>query len=474
MLPDLVIKGALVIDGTGRKGFPADVVINHGTIVALADVGTADASETLRVDGMVLCPGFIDSHTHDDQLVLQPTRPHPKLLQGVCTVVTGNCGISLAPEVVGKLPAPLDILARGRVTYSKFGEYIAELDATDLRLNVVPLVGHINLRVKHVADLKRAATAEEIQAMYGEARDALDSGAFGISTGVYYPPAMAADLGELVGVCAALRGRDALLAMHLRDEGDEVENALTEAFNVAKTSEARLIVSHHKVVGPQNHGRTRQTLAMIEKASRIQPVCVDCYPYAASSTMLSAKKAALIEDVLITWSAPHPGMSGRYLKEISSDWSVDLEEAARRLMPGGAIYFSMAEDDVDRVLAHPLTMIGSDGLPHDERPHPRLWGSFPRVLGHYSRDRGILSLEQAVHKMTGLPAKQLGLGKRGVIAPGNAADIVIFDPVKVTDRATYQSPHAAPEGIRGVFVNGRLAVWDGVESFITAGQRLKP
>jgi N-acyl-D-amino-acid deacylase len=134
----------------------------------------------------------------------------------------------------------------------------------------------------------------------------------------------------------------------------------------------------------------------------------------------------------------------------------------------------MAEDDVDRVLAHPLTMIGSDGLPHDERPHPRLWGSFPRVLGHYSRDRGILSLEQAVHKMTGLPAKQLGLGKRGVIAPGNAADIVIFDPVKVTDRATYQSPHAAPEGIRGVFVNGRLAVWDGVESFITAGQRLKP
>ena len=471
---DLVVRNADLIDGTGRPRYRADVLVSGGLIAAILAPGTGSARRVIDATGKVLCPGFIDTHTHDDQLVLQRATPHPKLSQGVCTVVTGNCGISLAPLVTANPPAPLDLLGKHAYRFDSFHSYLEALDQSSPCVNVVPLIGHISLRVKHVADLTQSATAAQTAAMREEISRALDAGAFGLSTGVYYPPARAATTGELLEVCRALKGRDAILAMHLRDEGDHIDAALEEALRVGAATQARLVISHHKVVGKQNWGHTRHTLKTIEQAALGQSVCMDCYPYEASSTMLDAHKAALIEEVLITWSTPYPEHSGKTLKAVAAQWGVPLQAAAERLMPGGAIYFSMAAEDVERVMLHPLTMIGSDGLPHEQRPHPRLWGTFPRVLGHYSRDKKLMSLELAIYKMTGLPAQRFALAGRGTIAAGHAADLVLFDAQTIQDNATYDTPTLPATGLHAVFVNGVLSVWNGLQTQSRGGQRLRP
>lgn len=468
----LVIRGGQLIDGTGGPRRQADVLVSDGTIRAVVPPGTGCAAQVIDARGLVVCPGFIDTHSHDDLLALQAVVPHPKLVQGVTTVVTGNCGISLAPLLCDQPPAPLDLLGKDVFRYDSFEDYLAALDEARPSLNVVPLIGHTTLRIRHVGDLGRPATDVEIGRMRDEVSKALDAGAFGMSTGVYYPPARAATTDELIGVCAALRGRRSVLAMHIRDEGDHIDASVEEALRVGAASQAHLVFSHHKVVGPRNHGRTRQTLRTIEEAARLQSVCLDCYPYEASSTMLCPDRAAQVENVLITWSKTHPEHSGRRLNDIAAAWGVGLREAAQRLVPGGAIYFALAADDVERVLAHPLVMIGSDGLPHDRHPHPRLWGTYPRVLGHYSRDRGLMSLETAVHKMTGLPAQRFGLADRGIVAEGRAADLVVFDPAQVRDNASYDDPAQAPSGIHAVLVNGRLAFSQGEHLDVHAGRRL--
>ena len=470
----LAIRGAEVIDGSGAARFTADLLLDGGLITAVLPPGTGEAASVIDARGLVVCPGFIDTHSHDDLLVLQPTQPHPKLAQGVTTVVTGNCGISLAPLVTSQPPPPLDLVADGAPRYAHFRDYLAALDDVRPCVNVVPLIGHTSLRVQHVADLSRAATNDEVAGMGRAIREALDAGAFGLSTGVYYPPARAATTAELLAVCAALQGRDAMLAMHIRDEAAQIDAALQEALQVAAACAARLVLSHHKVTGPLNHGRTRQTLSAVDAAAQRQAVCLDCYPYEASSTMLDAERAAQVENVLITWSTPHPECSGQSLRSVAAGWGIGLHEAALRLLPGGAIYFTLAAEDVERVLQHPLTMIGSDGLPHDRHPHPRLWGTFPRVLGHYSRERGLMPLEAAVHKMTGLPARRFGLAGRGLIAAGQAADLVLLDPVRVADTATYAVPQGLPTGIHAVLVNGALALHDGQYLDMHAGRRLRP
>ena len=472
---DTAIRGATVIDGTGAQRFTADVLVAQGHVSGIVPAGSGHARREINAQGLMLCPGFIDAHTHDDQLVLCPIEPHPKLLQGVCTVVTGNCGISLAPLVTRTPPAPLDLLGPDAYRYATFTAYAAALDEARLQVNVAPLLGHSTLRVKHVANLDRAANPGEVAAMQAEVLQAMQAGAFGLSTGVYYPPARAASTQELMDVCSVLKGRNALLAMHLRDEGDNIDAALKEALDVGRASQARLVLSHHKVVGLHNQGHTRHTLQAVEQAAQEQSVCMDCYPYEASSTMLDPAKAARTGRVLISWSAPYPEHNGKSLQSIADHWGISLLDAAQRLMPGGAIYFGMATEDVERVLRHPLTMIGSDGLPHDALPHPRLWGTFPRVLGYYSRDKNLMPLELAVHKMTGLPAARFGLKQRGTVAVGQAADLVLFDPLTIRDNATYEQPTLPPAGIEAVLVNGQLSVWRGAHvPSVRAGERLLP
>jgi N-acyl-D-amino-acid deacylase len=237
-----------------------------------------------------------------------------------------------------------------------------------------------------------------------------------------------------------------------------VLESLDESFDIGRRADVPVVISHHKTSGQANFGRSVDSLAKIDSAMRRQPIGLDAYPYSASSTILKAEWVDEAKKVLIAWSTSAPEQAGRLLADVARDWGLSQAEACRRLQPAGAIYFSMDEADVRRILAFPHTMIGSDGLPHDSHPHPRLWGSFPRVLGHYSRDIGLFPLEEAVRRMTSLPARQFRLSDRGLIRPGGFADLTIFDPRTVMDRATFEAPLQPAAGILCVFVNG-VAVW---------------
>jgi N-acyl-D-amino-acid deacylase len=243
-------------------------------------------------------------------------------------------------------------------------------------------------------------------------------------------------------------------ATHLRSEMEGILEAMREAGDCAFEAGVPLVLSHHKCAGPGQWGRTRETLPLADALAGRQPVALDAYPYVAGSTVLREDLVDGVIDVLLTWSDTHPECTGRLLSDIADEWGVDQREACRRLQPGGACYFQMREDDVERVLAHPRTMIGSDGLPHDRHPHPRLWGAFPRVLARYWRERQLFSLEEAIHKMTGLTARNFRIEGRGLLRPGLFADVVVFDPRRVADTATYDQPISPSVGIEAVWVNG--------------------
>lgn len=487
---DLLFRGARLIDGSGAPARMADVAVDAGLISAICDAADAGvtprARRVVECGGLVLAPGFIDAHTHDDALMLERApldRAHPKLSQGVTTVVVGNCGISLAPldaAVHPDPPAPLNILNREAFRFSSVAAYLDTLAEQPPVCNVVTLLGHTSLRVKHVPDLQQEATAEQAAAMAAEVGAALQQGAWGLSTGVFYPPARAATTAELIAVARPLGPAGALLTMHIRDDTAHINVALQEAFEVGRGAGAPLVISHHKLSGQANHGRSAETLALIEAASLKQDVCLDCYPYDASSTMLLPERVHLSREVLITWSGAEPAAAGRSLFQMAQERGLTPQALAEQLVPAGVVNFSMDEADVQRIMQHPLTMIGSDGLPHDPHPHPRLWGSFPRVLGRYARNQGLFPLETAVRKMTAWTAARFGLDRatpqraaRGQVQPGWAADLVLFDPEQVLDQASYASPLQPSRGITAVYVGGELAAENGLTVNAHAGRALR-
>ena len=473
---DLVLRNGTLIDGSGAPGRRGDLAVSGARIAALAfDGGQQGGAGVTEIDvaGRVVAPGFIDVHTHDDRAVLTSPEMTPKLSQGVTTVIVGNCGVSLSPlGLTGDPPPPLNLLGdREQFCFSRFSEYIAALNEARPSVNVAALIGHSSLRVGAMSDLSRKATASEIDVMRDRLAEALDSGAIGFSTGLWYRPNAAADMDEVVALAELLAPAGGVYATHMRDEHDGVLQSLEETFETGRRAGAPVVISHHKCAGPQNHGRSRETLPVIDAARRRQPVGLDAYPYAAGSTILDPDFVNEAIRILVTWSKPHPEMAGRDLSAIAADWGCDQRRAAERLFPAGAVYFQMAEEDVRRILAYPPTMIGSDGLPHDEHPHPRLWGTFPRVLGHYARDVGLFTLEQAVHKMTGLSAERFGLAGRGVLRAEAAADLVVFDPETIIDRASFEDPIRPAAGIELVVVNGQVA-WRGGVGEARAGRFL--
>jgi N-acyl-D-amino-acid deacylase len=460
---ELVIRNATVIDGTRAPRYQADIGVADGKIAAIGEI--PKGKNEINASGKIAAPGFIDAHTHDDRLMLSSPDMAPKVSQGVTTVVAGNCGISLAPAPKGMqapVAVPLDLLddEGGWFRFSSFKEYVQELKAKPAATNCALLVGHSMLRVQTMDEVDRPASKAELGKMREMVDEAMAAGAIGLSTGLYYEPARAAPTEEVIEICRPLTARNGIYCTHMRDEGDRVIDSLEESFRIGRELGVPVVISHHKVVGKANHGRSAETLPFIEKAMRSQKIGLDCYPYHASSTILSAKRLDNATKVLLTWSKPHPEVAGMELAEVASKMKVSIREAVERLVPAGAIYFSMDEKDVQRILAFESTMIGSDGLPHDAAPHPRLWGTFPRVLGHYSRQLNLFPLETAVHKMTGLTAKTFGLADRGVLKAGYAADLVLFSAHEVDEKASFAKPIQAAKGIETVIVNGEV-VWRG-------------
>jgi N-acyl-D-amino-acid deacylase len=474
-MTDWILRGGTVVDGTGAPRFRADVAIAGDRIEAIADVARAQGAREIDAGGLVIAPGFIDVHTHDDRALFATPEMAAKASQGVTTVITGNCGISLAPLVPERvLPPPLDLIGEpGDYAYPRFADYLAALDRAPPAINAACLVGHSTLRVGAMPDVERPASDGEIAQMRERLQEALDAGAVGMSSGLFYAPAAHAPSAEIEALAALLRPAGAVYTTHMRDESDHVLDSLDETFAAGRAARVPVVISHHKTTGRVNFGRTVETLPKIEAAMAGQELGLDAYPYIAGSTVLRTQRIEEALKVLITWSKSAPEQAGRELADIARDWGVGIVEAAERLQPAGAIYFMMDEDDVRRVLAFPPTMIGSDGLPHDTHPHPRLWGTFPRVLGHYCREVGLFDLETAVHKMTGLSAARFGLTGRGVVAAGAQADLVVFDPETVIDRATFDEPTLPSAGIAHVFVNGRPVWTEGRSTGERPGRALR-
>lgn len=473
--PDLIFRNALLIDGSGAPAQRGDLAVTDDRILALGDLARITGGNEIDARGKALAPGFIDVHTHDDRALLCDPLMACKVSQGVTSVVTGNCGISLAPlALAGRPPPPLDLIAEeGSQFFASFAAYVAALDQAPAALNAACQVGHSSLRVAAMDGLDRPADQSEIAAMRRSLAEALSSGAIGLSTGLFYAPAAQATSDEIVAIAEPLKEWGGIHTTHMRDEADHVAASLAESFAIGRRAGVPVVISHHKVTGKRNHGRTRETLALIEAARQEQKLGLDVYPYIASSTVLDARRLAAADRIIVTWSRPHPEFAGQDLSAIAGQMGCPEPEAATLLLPAGAVYFMMSEADVRRVLAYPHTMIGSDGLPHDAHPHPRLWGTFPRVLGHYARGIGLFPLEEAVRRMTALPAAQFGLAGRGVLQQGAFADLVLFDPATIADRATFAEPRLPATGIELVMVNGR-AVWrDGAPTGNRPGRVLR-
>ena len=456
---DLHIRNARVVDGSCTEPELMNVAISGDRICDLGPELQCRATETWDAEGLVLAPGFIDVHTHDDIAILRTPAMLPKISQGVTTVIVGNCGISASPVTLhSDLPDPMNLLGEDSdFRFPNFAAYLEAIRESQPSVNVGALIGHTALRNNHMDRLGRAATDGEIAAMRAQLEDALEGGALGLSTGLAYLSANSAPTEEVLALAQPLVAAGAVYTTHMRTEADQILHAMSEAFEIGRGSCVPVIISHLKCAGIANWGRSSEVLGVLEDAQKNQHAGCDCYPYAAGSSTLDLRQVDERVKITITWSTPHPEVAGQTLAQIAAGWKRSQIDAARKLQPAGAIYHSISEEDMRRILAHPATMIGSDGLPNDPRPHPRLWGTFPRVLGRYCREQELFSLSKAIHKMTGMPAQRFGLAGRGLIRIGYAADLVLFDPETIIDTATFEDPIQPARGIMAVWVSGSLS-----------------
>ena len=484
---DLAIRDVAVLDGSGSPAFRADVAVNEGRIHSVGSAGGARREIDGR--GACLAPGFIDTHAHDDGAFLRHPDLRFKLAQGVTTVVSGNCGFSAVPSDPERNPAAASggILAGLERGFGSLSDYFAEVLRRRPALNGVMLVGHNSVRELTLGMQRRDPTTSELAAMRGHVERAMEQGACGFSTGLIYRPGRWSGTEEVVELARAVAPHAGLYATHLRNEADRLLEAVEEALRIGRESGAHLHISHHKAAGRANWGRVRDSLERVDRAlANGQRVTLDVYPYTAGSGRMieyfdpARPNRSLAEVIRIASCPAFREFEGRMLSEIAAERGIDVTDAVKLVLeaPLGertlCIHFTLDEADVETNLAHADMMVGSDGIPDlSGMPHPRLFGTFPRVLGRYVRERKLLSLEAAVRRMTSLPARVFGLVDRGVVREGAWADLVLFDPASIEDAATYDEPKREPRGVELVVVNGCVAYERGAHTGVGSGRMLR-
>ncbi len=525
---DVLIKNAVVVDGTGKRAFHADVGIAQGRIALVARGIEQEAERTIEAQGLHVAPGFIDPHSHSDLTLLVDRETPSKIHQGVTTEVIGNCGDSPAPllgAAVEEVRAEAETVGLD-IAWTTMTEYLERLRNPGTAVNVVPLVGHNTIRGAVLGFDDVQPTAEQQAEMERLVAEAMDQGARGLSSGLFYPPGFYARTEEVIGLARVAARHGGIYATHIRSEADGLFEAVAEAIEIGKQAEIQVQISHVKLEGFRNWEGAERLLAVLENAnSRGVRVGCDQYPYTASASGLTcilpywaqgggtkaiAKRLsdpevrALLRkdwqenraawenrggmrdwsDILATHCAQQPDIEGKTIAEIATDEGKDPLEAVFDLIVISegqvqCVWFSQLEDNVRILMRHSLVIVGSDSAAPglyaalaQGRPHPRTYGTFPRVLGRYVREEKVLSLEEAVKKMTSVTAERFGLTDRGVLREGAWADLVLFDALNVADRATFTDPHQYPVGIPYVLVNGVVVIDQGQHTGALPGQVL--
>jgi len=523
---DIVIKNGYVIDGSKAPRFKADVAIRGESIALIGEINPSQAVRVIDASGQAIAPGFIDMHSHGDFTLPGCPTADSLVHQGVTTAVVGQCGFSLAPllaktrdEVISsletrKMPIPWD-------QWSDFNDYLNFMKNFGVSINIVPLIGQGTVRAGVMGFVSDIPSPEQMTAMVAEVEKALEGGAVGISTGLIYPPGSYASTEELIDLARPVGKRRGFYFSHIRGEGETLVDAVAEAIRIGRETGASVEISHLKASWPNNWPKQAKAIELIEKAQKEGlDISADAYPYLAGSTSLKSvlpgwaqeggRKAiegrlsdpstrrkmmkdmnreglcrdGSWEQIVISRSPKRPEYAGRSVTDLAAeagkgpeDWVFDA--LLEMELDAGMILFMISEDNLRRVLKHPAVMVGSDShiLPLEGplatgAPHPRTFGTFVRILGHYARDEKVLSLEEAVHKMTGLPAGKLRLSDRGRVKTGFKADLVVFDPETVADRATYSDPFKYPAGVSHVFCNGKDVISEGKHTGARPGQIL--
>jgi len=523
---DLIIRGGYIFDGSGKEAFEADIGISGNSIKEIGQILSVRGKSVIEAKDLVVCPGFIDVHDHTDVELLVNPKAESSIRQGITTLVSGNCGGSrfpVAEEIYEEVKENLRELYQLDLTWRDIKGFFSRLEEKGIALNYSTLVGQGAIRGAAMGFNDRPPSQEELEKMKKMVEENIRWGAVGLSTGLEYAPGSYAKADEIIELCKVAAQNGGVYATHMRDEGDQLIESLDEAIEAARKTGVSLQISHYKIANPRNWDKVDAALAKVEEAKKegISIFC-DRYPYIAGSTGLSyyfplwAKqgttdeflarlKDPALEDRLrahlaeqekkiVSWdkvvissvvSEKNKIFEGKSVIEGAKetgknpyDFMKDLLIEERNRV--GMVTFMMKEENLKRILAHPLVGVGTDGsavapygLLHRGKPHPRHYGTFPRVLGKYIREERIVPMPEMLKKITSLPAQKFGFGKRGTLKSGYFADIVIFDKDKVLDKATWTDPHQYPEGIEYVLVNGRVVIKEGEHTGDLPGKVLR-
>jgi N-acyl-D-amino-acid deacylase len=535
---DLLIKNGTIIDGTGGPAYVSDIAVKNGKIETIESSLKIDSRKVLDVSGKIICPGFIDIHSHTDATILINTKAESKIRQGITTEIVGNCGMSAAPITTEFLQEAKDHLTVnsdfGKMddigkSWMSFGEYVQHLDGSSLGINLMPLVGYGTLRSSIMGLKSGPPTQDEMKAMEDLLNKSLEEGAAGLSSGLEYIPDSLCQTEELIQLAKVVKRHDKLYASHIRGEAQTLFSSIEEAIRTGEDSGCKIEISHLKLGGQFNWGKTDQLFTILEKAlARGVDLSWDQYPYRAWGTGLvdyipgwvqqeghqklveylrspsSRKKIRQEIEASIktgnhayntaSWENLQIAMvrfpkyqftEGKRVSEIVQELDVDPIDFIFDLLieENGSVktlVFCMDEADIKAIMKHPLTIIGSDGRAvatygelNKGSTHPRYYGAFPRILGKYVRDEKVLSLENAIQKMTSMPAQIMGLDQRGTLASNMVADITIFDSETVSDMATFENSHQYSKGIEYVIIGGNIIIDHGVHSDKMVGRVLQ-